>query len=369
MKTKHKKFCSFIQSLAGKTVALYGAGDIGEYTIKLLTEYIMPPHIIFVDDNLFGGNFLDKEIISFDELIELDRCEEIVLVITCTAVHTIYERLKLRGMRGQIFASKNYLDEDGIHVFSYESESYNTFLNDVYKVCSRLSDSVSKEILNILAKARITFSPVEYIEAMNKSISTSGANQYFIKEVFERLIERKVFNFIDCGAFDGDTIQDIVNLGIPLTAAYCFEPDKENFFNLNKYIIKSKLEVCVKTFQKGVGASNMRLRFNAINTGCSSVSSNGISVIDIVTLDNFLGNVQVDMIKMDIEGSEMNAILGAMNMIQRERPILAISIYHNFNDLVRIPLFLMDHLESYYFYIRHHYGVRETVLYCLPQKA
>ena len=45
---------------------------------------------------------------------------------------------------------------------------------------------------------------------------------------------------------------------------------------------------------------------------------------------------------MDIEGSEVEALKGAVDLIRKNKPQLALSIYHNEDDLVDIPL--LDHL-------------------------
>ena len=71
---------------------------------------------------------------------------------------------------------------------------------------------------------------------------------------------------------------------------------------------------------------------------------------------------------MDIEGSELAALRGGINIIKRERPILAISIYHSIKDYWEIPKFLMQELEKYKYYVRHHALIcNETVLYAIPK--
>lgn len=72
---------------------------------------------------------------------------------------------------------------------------------------------------------------------------------------------------------------------------------------------------------------------------------------------------------LDIEGAEYPALCGAIEVIKRDRPILAISIYHSAEDLYRIPEYLMSELRSYKYYIRHHALIScETVLYAIPEE-
>lgn len=57
---------------------------------------------------------------------------------------------------------------------------------------------------------------------------------------------------------------------------------------------------------------------------------------------------------MDIEGSELKALEGAKNTIQRNNPKLAISIYHKYEDIIELPLKILELEPEYKFYLRHY---------------
>lgn len=86
-------------------------------------------------------------------------------------------------------------------------------------------------------------------------------------------------------------------------------------------------------------------------------------VIETVALDELIDE-RVTFLKMDIEGAEAEAIKGAKNMIQKDKPKLAICIYHKPNDLWEIPLMIHELVPEYKMYIRH-MGIRcyGTILY------
>ena len=70
---------------------------------------------------------------------------------------------------------------------------------------------------------------------------------------------------------------------------------------------------------------------------------------------------------MDIEGAEMNALRGGMETIKKNRPALAVTIYHSPEDFVGIPLYLSRELEKYRFCLLHHTSEYvETILYAFP---
>lgn len=100
-------------------------------------------------------------------------------------------------------------------------------------------------------------------------------------------------------------------------------------------------------------------------------SGGGVEGVEVncCTLDKKLADRDITFIKMDIEGAEKKALLGAADIIKRSKPILAICIYHKREDFFEIPL-LIDEMVTgeYTFYVRQYrYGQSETVLYALPR--
>jgi FkbM family methyltransferase len=79
---------------------------------------------------------------------------------------------------------------------------------------------------------------------------------------------------------------------------------------------------------------------------------------------------RVDFIKLDIEGSELNALRGAEATLRRFRPRLAISAYHKPDDLVTIPEYLHGLDVGYQFRLGHFtiHG-EETVLFATAGDA
>ena len=77
----------------------------------------------------------------------------------------------------------------------------------------------------------------------------------------------------------------------------------------------------------------------------------------------------IDYMKMDVEGGEIFILKGAMETIRRLRPKLAVAIYHEPEHFWDYPLFLMDRLENYRFYVRQYgYSRFETLLYAVPME-
>ena len=363
-------FNNIINDLAEKKVICYGArygADNYQYgSLSLLEQNGIKPYK-FADTYYYNANFFSYEVLSPGALLELDRLERIAVIITSGFAHEIYEFLITNKLRGEIYVLPEYTNDlQGFNIV-LNNNRFKMFMNKMQKVINNLYDDVSKDIVKNIIKGRETFLPKGFVKAYKDTLKQSGKHQYFINEIFHYLKNKKNISFIDCGAFTGDTIQDAVELGIKLTNSYCFEPDQGCFLQLKKKIHQLSLDDNIITIQKGLWHKEQKLFLENRYQGGSSVTNNLTDdSIELVVLDNELHGVQVDMLKMDIEGSELNALQGAMKIIIKNNPILAISIYHKFEDLADIPFFLMEKLTDYHYLVRHHSGTKETVLYCIP---
>lgn len=87
--------------------------------------------------------------------------------------------------------------------------------------------------------------------------------------------------------------------------------------------------------------------------------------VAVDALDQLLDD-NVTFIKMDIEGAEYKAIKGAETIIRNYHPKLAISIYHNAEDIWELPRLIMTICPDYKLYLRHYsIAQAETVLYAV----
>jgi FkbM family methyltransferase len=89
--------------------------------------------------------------------------------------------------------------------------------------------------------------------------------------------------------------------------------------------------------------------------------------IETIAIDDYVeraGLERVDFLKLDIEGSELDALRGAERTLRAHRPRLAISAYHRKSDLVDIPAWLDDLAVGYRFHLTHiTINAEETVLF------
>ncbi len=194
----------------------------------------------------------------------------------------------------------------------------------------------------------------------------AARESYFLDGVFDLRPEDV---FVDCGAFDGDTIRDVIERQPRFGKVEAVEADTLSFARLAGYVasLQPAFRSRIRLHHCAVGAQRGRVRFEDSGKVDSKVCDTGETVVDLVPIDAMFASKPVSMIKMDIEGGEFNALLGARKVIQRDRPILAICVYHLQNDLWRLPLFMRTMVPDYRMYLRTYRGDGiQTVAYAVP---
>lgn len=182
---------------------------------------------------------------------------------------------------------------------------------------------------------------------------------------------RTPWRFVDCGAYDGDTLEELRQRGIKMEAVAAFEPDLDNVRRLSARLALLSADDPdgpeVLLWPCAVYSNTTQLRFASGRGTGSGLSAAGTDVVQTVTLDEVLPNFRPTLVKMDIEGAEHEALLGAQEMIRRHRPGLAVCVYHRPEHLWQIPLLIRSWDLGYRFYLRlHRYSAFELVLYAHP---
>lgn len=84
--------------------------------------------------------------------------------------------------------------------------------------------------------------------------------------------------------------------------------------------------------------------------------------VKLISLDSFVeqNNIKkVDLIKMDVEGAETEALKGAENIIRQHKPKLVIAVYHKPEDFFNIISYINSLNPNYSYYLENH-GPYET---------
>lgn len=158
---------------------------------------------------------------------------------------------------------------------------------------------------------------------------------------------------VDLGAYTGDTILDYLRMYNEMyKRIYCYEITDESFMqlkdNLGRY---SDIVFCKRAVSNVEGT--MYIKENEFGADANSIDDKGEKEIKVVTIDEDIEE-KVSLIKMDIEGMEYKALLGCRRHIEKEQPKLLISVYHNHEDIWRIPRLIDEIKPGYKFALRYH---------------
>jgi FkbM family methyltransferase len=199
------------------------------------------------------------------------------------------------------------------------------------------------------------------------------ARQYFYQRA-EMICPEPGDNVIDAGSCRGDVALHFAHAVGANGQVHAFEfvPANLEIFSANLEMnpeLSGRITVVEKALSR---ESGQRLYYE--DRGPSTSLNGNISsgaATETISLDDY-AKIQhlasVDFIKMDIEGSEESALLGAFQTITRFKPKLAICIYHKQDDFFRLPLIIKKMNPGYQLYIDHYtIHEEETVLYAIDK--
>lgn len=236
---------------------------------------------------------------------------------------------------------------------------HQSFLKDQeqwQQVFNSLKDDASKQLLNNIVNFNAS---ADY--HFLKAYKVAPSQQYF-----EDFMDYKNEVFVDVGGYTGDTSELFCTRYPDYKHVYLFEPSPINMQKAKQNL--SSYEN-ITFIEKGVSDCNETLYFDPELGSASAVTSKGNNnsfQIKTTTIDEVCTN-SVSFIKMDIEGLELKAIKGAEKTIAKETPKLAISVYHNGQDIWQIYQLIMSINKNYNVYLRHYTeGWSETIMYFLP---
>ncbi len=187
--------------------------------------------------------------------------------------------------------------------------------------------------------------------------------KYFPKELFTPSAGE---HFVDCGAFDGQTLRDLLALtGDRIGAYYAMEPDPANYKRLECLAEqlpgalreKFTLSPCAAWNEGG------EVSLYALHGPGSFAVPYGETQAVAVTIDKLLDGRRATAIKMNIEGSELAALEGAQETIRRWHPRLLIAGYHKTWDFWEVPERMLE--AGYRVYLRSYMHHLSFVFYGL----
>jgi FkbM family methyltransferase len=333
-------------------IVIYGAGSYAEDTYEFLKKHGIRTNAFCVDKKYLSQQKLFKNkfpIIDIEKIHE--KYTECEMVIGFADHERAKKTLKQLGYYYQTYFI-DAPDQDIFFDYSYIKNNQSKFAETL----DMLADQRSKDIFIAFINAKISSNPsclYKYTEF----------NQYFPGILKFNDLEV----FVDCGAYNGDTILNFVHkVKNKYQKIYAFEPDLATYQRLMDTINKEQIKD-IEPLNLGTWSKKTVLQFSASGTLRSSVVKDGKLSIPVEMIDTIVQDAPVSFLKMDIEGSELESLRGAQRTIKTYRPKLAICVYHKPEDLITIPQYINELVNTYKLYLRQHQFVSwDMVLYATP---
>lgn len=330
-----------------RDLVLYGAGELGIRTENWLSQHGIQASC-FCDRSLAGGKMGSEHPIIHPQELKTSFKQSNIIICSIAHSKSIKNDLEQLGINPkQIF----YIEQLQIHELTIKD--FQPHVEGYEWAYHFFKDPISKEII------------LKRIEGylLSSTLESSKNHMYFDEEILNLSTEEV---FVDGGMFTGDTMLDFVGLvNQRYRHYYGFEIESKNY---NKALMNLKGFKNVTLTKKGLWSHEAELRFQGNLSASSKLSKAGDESALVTNLDLFFNSEdkRPTLIKLDIEGAEKEALVGAKNIIQQNKPKLAICAYHKPEDVYDLPELLTEYNAEYDFSLRHYSTtLLDTVLYAV----
>ncbi|MFL6734419.1 MAG: FkbM family methyltransferase [Sphingomicrobium sp.] len=221
---------------------------------------------------------------------------------------------------------------------------------------SVLADDNSRELLDAILRYRKSGDLADCpVPSLEDEYTPSDLPRY-----------KEPLRLIDCGAFTGVAIHKFLKAGYAIESFCAFEPDPANFAKLAGRNFPVERGLCLPL---GTWSSTTQLSFASDNSMGSCLSDEGNVTIQCVAIDDLIHGEPINLVKLDVEGAEIETIKGMERNIRDQRPNLLVSAYHTPGHLFEIAQLLDGWQLGYRFHLRvHEFNTFGVVLYCLREE-
>lgn len=229
---------------------------------------------------------------------------------------------------------------------------------------SKIKNLISDNLEDLEKITEQMINPYEYLRMVYAS--QEGINNFLFKYVRDKGF--KYFECENCCPMEGDTvilggvsyaleIHNFLKYITPTTDRikeqgyiYAFEPSKTKFAGIEHDLSEEDKKRC-KLINRALSDENEI--FNFIEDGENSrIDPNGTEKVSAIKLDSEYIGVKCDLLKLNINGHELDALKGAVKMIRVNRPKLMIRMIPK--NIIEIPKLILDIHPDYKFYVGYY---------------
>lgn len=328
-----------------KKIVMYGMGNGADKILAVCERYGIEIADFFASDGFVRGHsFHGKTVLSYSAVKEKYGAENVIVLLSFgSSLPDVLELIKKVDSECETYAPDVPVCEGEI----FNHEFFNSHKNEIERVYSLLSDGESRKIYENVILYKLTGRLCYLFDAeceKDESYSLLGAENFR--------------SAADLGAYNGDTVRELLGYSPKIEKIYAFEPDRRNFRKLSEYCESFEGSVSLLPVNAAAWSEDTTLIFGGEgnrNSGVFAPRKTAKSVeVEARALDSLLSGERVDYIKYDVEGAEREAIEGSRETILSHRPALLVSAYHKSEDIFALPLQIHALRPDYKLYYRRY---------------
>ena len=330
-----------------KKIVMYGMGNGADKIISVCDRFGIEISDFFASDGFVRGHsFHSKTVLSYSAVKEKYGSENIIVLLSfASSLPDVMENIRRIASECELYAPDVPVCDGDI----FDRAFFDANEERIKAVYDLLSDEESKKIYENVILYKLT-GKIDYLD---KAVSDKDT-------VYKELLCAKDFTATaDLGAYNGDTIRELIPYSPSLKKVFAFEPDRRSFRKLSEYCSSREGgSTEIVTVNAAAWSEETTLNFGDEgnrNSGICAVGKGAKRVeVSANSLDNVLCKEPVDYIKYDVEGAEREAIIGSQNAILSHRPKLLVSAYHRSEDIFALPLQIHELRPDYNLYLRRY---------------
>lgn len=327
-----------------KPIVLYGMGNGADKILDWCEKNDVQVAGVFASDEFVRGQSFRGFTVERYDALKKRLGEELLVVLAFAS-----ERSEVLARFAEIAAEQETLAPH-LPLFD-EEETVSTAWLDKY-------EDELQQVYNLLAdeQSRLVFSAT-----LNYKLS--GKIKYLFECTTQRVADIRTLLaptadevYMDLGAYNGDTIKELGGLtDWRWREAIAVEPDRRSCRKLRALAEElAQQGLSVEVHEAGIWSEEGELGFSDSGGRQSTFIGAAKKTVPVTTIDAVALGRSVTLIKMDVEGAELQAIAGGRQTLERCAPKLFVAAYHYDVDLFRLPLILRDLVPQYKIYLRKH---------------
>ena len=329
-----KDLWSYLKTVT-KPIVLYGIGNGADKVVKRLNHDKVKISGVFSSSGFKKNKEYNGHIIKDYATLKSELGDIIILVCFGSHLPEVMENVKKLSRENELYIPDVPVTGEDI----FDIDFARKYKNELEKVYEKLYDEQSKKVFENTVKFKLTGKP-EYLW----DIETNKSEAY---EILKLSIKE---NYLDLGAYTGDTVAEFIQNTNTYSSIIAVEPDNRNY---KKLLENTKNYVNINCINSAV-SNEKGVQIMTANHGRGNSTSQNMVEVKTVTVYGICENFTPTFIKMDIEGNELKAIDGGIKIIKNAKPKMYIACYHTPFDLFEIPLKILHFVPQYKLYMRHH---------------